>query len=74
MCFFKRKKEEKIINAKFKKDESVLYRNHRGELCNCYIYDIHQDKAGTITYDVQVGGECPVIYRDIEESKIIKRK
>ena len=75
MCFFRRKKkEEKVINSKFVLNEAVLFRNPRGELVNGYIYGAYQDKAGEITYDVQVGGECPVVYKDVEEKKIIKRK
>lgn len=75
MCFFKKNKNNsKTIDSKFKKGESILFRNHRGELLNGYIYEVYQDKSGAITYDVQVGGECPVVYRDVQENKIIKRK
>ena len=50
-----------------------MFRDKRGELTNEYIYDIHQNSDGTITYDLQVGGECPVIYENVPEEKVIKR-
>ena len=75
MCFFKKKKkEEEIIDSLFQMGESVRFRNPRNELTNGYIYGIHKAPSGEIVYDVQIGGECPVIYNDIPENKIIKRK
>ena len=74
MCFFRKKKKEELpIDSKFKMDESIMFRNNRGELMNGYVYGIHQQSDGSICYDLQIGGECPVIYENISEDKIIKR-
>ena len=74
MCFFKKKKEkEKITNNKFEIGESVKFR-HRDELDPGIIYDMRLDSDGNVVYDVQVGGECPVIVRNVKETSIIKRK
>lgn len=75
MCFFRKKKKEELppIDSKFKMGESIMFRNNRGELVNGYVYGIHQQPDGLICYDLQIGGECPVIYENISEDKIIKR-
>ena len=71
MCFFKKKKKEPIIiDSKFKIGERIKFHNPRGELCIGYIYDIHQKDDGNLTYDIQIGGECPVIYYGYKEEDI----
>lgn len=74
MCLFKRKKKEITIDSKYKIKESVRFRDRKGELSNGFIYDIHQKSDGTIIYDVQIGGECPVVIDEIPEDKIIPGK
>lgn len=37
------------------------------------IYDIHQNKDGEVIYDVQIGGECPAVLKDIKEKDIRRR-
>ena len=74
MCFFKKKaKLVEKIDSKFELGEGVLFRNHRNELTNGYIYSVRLNEYGNVIYDVQVGGECPAIYEGISEDKIIKK-
>ena len=74
MCWF-RKKKKKIINFshRFNVGDSVNYR-YKDELNPGLIYDINQTEDGKVTYDIQVGGECPVIVYNIEEDKIFLRR
>ncbi len=76
MCFFKKKKKkvEVVINSKFKVGDSVKFRDRRDELTNGYVYDVHQSSDGVITYDIQKGGECPVVIEGILEEKVIPAK
>lgn len=73
MCFWKRKKKKVITGNKFNVDQKVSFRR-REDFMFGYIYDIHQDDNGVITYDIQVGGECPTIIENIPEDKIHARK
>ena len=35
------------------------------------IYDMNLDDEGNVIYDVQLGGECPVIIEGVKEKDII---
>ena len=68
MCFKKKKKEEPI-NSKFVIGQQVRFKGRDGFLTTGYVYSIRKanDK---ILYDVQVGGECPTIRKDIPEEEL----
>ena len=71
MCFFnKKKKNVVLIETKFHIGDTVRFRNPRNELCTGYIYEIHASQDGSVTYDVQIGGECPAIYYGYKEEQI----
>ena len=72
MCLFKKKKK-KIINSKFKEDDFVSF-FYKGELNFGFIYNIKEDENGKILYDVQIGGECPAILKDIKEIDLKMQK
>lgn len=70
----KRKKQtEPITNAKFKDSQFVGF-HVNNELYTGYIYAIHRQLNGDIVYDIQIGGECPAIKRDVPENKIFAKK
>lgn len=74
MCFFKKKKRHLVYGNKFYKGELVNFRRkNQIEQDFGWIYDIHQDDNGKITYDIQIGGQCPAIVYDVDED-IIKVK
>ena len=52
--------------------EMVRFR-HKGEIAPGYVYAIHKREDG-LYYDIQIGGECPVIIEGIKEETIIPRK
>lgn len=66
MLFFKRYPK----NARYQKRDFVNFRR-RGELCFGWIYDAKSDKAGKVTYTIQVGGQCPSFIYDFKEEDII---
>ena len=72
MCFFKKKKKVTITNNKYQIREPVRFKR-RGEVDPGVIYNIKQNNEGEIIYDVQIGGECPVIIKDIPEKDIFPR-
>ena len=69
MCFKKKKKQEPI-NSKFHLEQRVQYRDRYGDFIIGYVYKIRKEN-GKILYDVQVGGECPFIKKDIPEEELI---
>lgn len=70
MCFKRKKKKE--INSKYKIGQRVSFRHERtNDLIIGYVYEIREDNEGHIKYAVQVGGECPYIKRDLDESRLI---
>lgn len=72
MCFFK-KKAKITINSKFSLGEFVYF-HYRDELFHGFVYNIKQDVDGGVIYDIQIGGECPVVKKDIKEEKVFVRK
>ena len=66
MLFFKRYPK----NARYQKRDFVNFRR-RGELCFGWIYDAKFDKAGNVTYTIQIGGQCPSFIYDFKEEDII---
>ena len=75
MCFFKKKK-----NNKRQPDEylyeigSIIRFKYRGDVTNAYVYDVYLNDEDQIVYDLQIGGECPVVIKGILETSIIKNK
>ena len=73
MCWFRKKKSKSVITGnKFEVGESVRFR-YRDEMSPGTIYDMRLDSDNNIVYDVQIGGECPVVINNIKEDKIYKR-
>lgn len=74
MCFFKRKKTvyEKI-DSKFDVGDSVYFR-YKEELYFGYVMSVRKNMNNEIVYSVQIGGECPVVIRDIKEEVVFLRK
>jgi hypothetical protein len=73
MCFFKKKRKVTITNNKYKLFEAVKFKR-RGEVDPGVIYNIKLNSDGEVIYDVQIGGECPVVIRDVPEKDIFPRK
>ncbi len=67
--FKKRKKEKIIINSKYQIGDHVHFR-YKDEVRPGHIYDIRLNKADEVVYDIQIGGECPVVIENIPENKI----
>ena len=73
MCLFKkRKKEEPVTGNKYFVGDFILF-HRKNELYNGYIYKVHYDNEKNIVYDIQIGGECPVVIENILENKIVRR-
>ena len=73
MCFWK-KKPAIQIDSKYKEGDFVMFKNNRGEVTNGYIYKIYLSSSGDILYDIQVGGECPAVLKEIPENRVIKKR
>ena len=73
MCFFKKKKKFEPIKGKYQIGEMVRFR-YKGEICPGYIYTLYKNQDGEILYDVQIGGECPVIITGVKEENIHPKK
>ena len=73
MCFFKKKKKEQI-NSLYKIGEFVGFKDRHGDLTMGTIYNVYKDENGNTLYDVQIGGECPIVINRIKEEGIILRK
>lgn len=74
MCFFKRKKTiiEKV-DSKFDIGDSVYFR-YKEELYFGYVMSVRKNINNEIVYSIQIGGECPVVIRDIKEEVVFQRK
>ena len=73
MCFWKKKKIIKI-NSLYHEGDFVLFKNKKNEATAGYIYKIYLSPNNEIVYDIQIGGECPVVLTGIPENKVIKKK
>lgn len=75
MCFFKKKQKKIEITFphKFEIGNPVRFR-YRDELTFGWIYEIKKGPGGKVIYDVQVGGQCPAILKDIPEDILVLRK
>ena len=71
MCFFKKKKTAPV-NTKFKEGDSVRFR-YKDELFFGWIYTVYPNTNGQNVYDVQVGGQCPMILKNIKEEELTLR-
>ena len=72
MCFFKKKKKVVITNNKYQLKQPVKFKR-RDDVDPGVIYNIKQLDNGEIVYDVQIGGECPAVVRDVPEKDIFPR-
>ena len=72
MCF-KRKKKVITINSRYHKGDVVNFK-YRNEICPGIIHDVSISHSGEIVYDIQIGGECPTVIRDIKDQDIFLRK
>ena len=70
MCWFKKKKkQEPIVHGRFIKGQNVKF-HYRDDVCPGIIYDVKLDSEGLVVYDVQIGGECPAVIKDVKEDSI----
>ena len=51
-----------------------MFKNKKNEATAGYIYKIYLSPNNEIVYDIQIGGECPVVLTGIPENKVIKKK
>ena len=72
MCFFKKKKKVSITGNKYQLGQDVRFR-YRDSMCPGVIYEIKLDSNGNVIYDIQLGGECPIVVKDVKE-EIIEEK
>lgn len=70
--FFKKlfKRNSYPENAKYQKGDFVNFRR-RGELCFGYIYEAFTQDDGSITYTIQIGGQCPALLYNWKEEDIL---
>lgn len=73
MCFFKKKKKIVITGNKYQIGQMVDFK-YRNEINPGIIYNIKLDLDNNVIYDVQIGGECPVIINDVKENEIFIRR
>lgn len=67
--FFK-KKNKYPAEAKYKKNDYVNFR-YSDELFFGYIYEAKVNEDKTISYTIQVAGQCPYFIKDYKEENII---
>ncbi|MBR0439833.1 MAG: hypothetical protein IJK27_03700 [Bacilli bacterium] len=72
MCLFKKKKSEVILNSTYKKGQKVSFKR-RDDIDPGIIYEVRKNNNGEIIYDIQIGGECPAIIKDVNEKDIFPR-
>ena len=72
MCFLRRKKQPEI-ETKFKIGDSVRFR-YKDELYFGWIYAIYPKLDEQNIYDIQVGGQCPMIIKGVKEEILTLRK
>ena len=71
--FFKRK-EKYPLGVKYNKGDYVNFR-YRDELYFGYIFMAYIDKkSGSVTYTIQIAGQCPYFIYDYKEEDIIGLK
>jgi hypothetical protein len=70
---FKKKKNKYPEKAKYQKGDYVNFR-YRDDLCFGYIWDAIENIDKKIIYEIQIGGQCPAIVKNIEENIIIGYK
>ncbi len=63
--FKKRKKPEPII-SKYHVGDFVQFR-YQESLHPGYIYSVSKNEKNEVVYDIQIGGECPAIIKNILE-------
>ena len=69
--FFKKSKKRVIENNKYNVGENVSFR-YKDDLKIGLIREIYQDDNDIISYDINVGGECPYVVI-VSEDKIVKK-
>ena len=69
--FFKKRKKRVIENNKFNIGDTVSFR-YKDDLKIGIIREIYQDDNDIISYDINIGGECPYIVI-INEDKVVKK-
>jgi len=69
--FFKKVKKRVIENNKYNIGDTVTFKM-KGDLKVGLIREIYQDDNDIISYEVNVGGECPYLVI-IEENRIINK-
>ena len=72
MCLFKKKKKI-VVETKFHEGDPVRFRR-RDELYFGWIYAIYPQESGSTMYDVQVGGQCPMVLKGLKEEELTLRE
>lgn len=60
-------------NARYKLGDYVNFR-FRGDLYFGYVYGASEAPDGTVTYTLQIAGQCPALLHDYREEDIIGLK
>ena len=71
MCFFKKKTQ--VVNTKYKKDDPVRF-IYNGDEYIGWIYKIYPKDNQETIYDIQIGGQCPAVAKNVREKDISLRK
>jgi len=69
--FFKKSRKRVIENNKFNVKDTVSFR-YKNDLKIGIILNIFQDDNDIISYEINVGGECPYVVI-VEEKSIVKK-
>ena len=73
MGLFNRKKKKPMFGGnKFVLDEFVYFR-YRDELVFVWVKDMNKNTDGKFIYDVQLGGQCPSLVKNVKEELLIKK-
>ena len=70
MCLFRKKSK---VNTSFPHLYSLgdcVKFKYRGEVTTGYIYGYSLGNDGNVIYDIQLGGECPIIVNNVKEETI----
>ncbi|MCQ3035474.1 MAG: hypothetical protein MJ248_04610 [Bacilli bacterium] len=71
MCLLKKTKKNIEINSRFKLNDFVDF-YHRDDIYFGSICDIYLNDRNEVIYDIQIAGQCPTVFKGVNESKVIR--
>ena len=72
MCFFRKKPREiPVISSKFHVGDFVDFW-HRDDVYFGLVSNVEKSNGNSVTYDIDIAGQCPTTFTKIPEEKVIR--